>query len=165
VDALVARRYSHRMSSRFTVSMSSRIRLICVATAATLCVSAPAAVALTTSGDTSQHGTVRVAVTRHDEVTGLVIQLRTRCTDHKSRAIWPGFQAPFAHPQDAAGTVADSYDIVGRDAVSGVRFRQRASFKAVVKGTTLTGSASVTQTLLASGAVCKSGRVTFRVQL
>lgn len=147
--------------------MSLRIRLMraAAATAVTLGLSASVAAAFMVSGETSQHGTVRVWAARHDQLTGVVVELRTRCTDRKSRAIWPGFETPFAHPQDPAGTVADSYDIVGRDALTGVRFRQRASFSAIVTGTMLIGSASVTQEFLASGVVCKSGRVSLRVRL
>jgi hypothetical protein len=55
--------------------------------------------------------------------------------------------------------------IVGRDAATGVRFRQRASFSARLTHGTLRGSATVTQTLIATGVVCKSPRVTFSTRL
>lgn len=135
------------------------------AVTATICLWAPAAMAVNASGDTSQHGTVRIKSTKRNQLTGLVIQLWTRCTDHKRRVIWPGFQAPFARPQDAAGTVGDSYDITGRDAATAGRFRQRASFSARLEHKTLAGSASVTQMFLSSGVVCESGRVRFRSHL
>ena len=99
------------------------------------------------------------------DVAGLIIALRTRCTDHKRREIWPGFVPPFAHPQGASGWLSDSYDIVGGDVGTGVRFRQRASFTAQLTGNTLTGSAKVTQTFLATGVICRSPRVTFRIGL
>jgi hypothetical protein len=75
----------------------------------------------------------------------LIIELRTGCTDHKRREIWPGFLAPFQRP-GGGGRLSDSYDIVGRDIGTGVRFRQRASFAAHFTGDTLKGSARVTQT-------------------
>lgn len=59
--------------------------------------------------------------------------------------------------------VARSVVIVGRDIGTDIRFRQRASFTARLTGQTLTGSATVTQTFLATGVVCKSPRVTFSV--
>ena len=116
-------------------------------------------------GKTSQRGLVRVYVMKPHAVTGLTIELRTRCTDHKRRDITPGFVAPFRHRQDASGRLGDSYDIVGRDVGTGLRFRQRASFTAQLTGDTLRGSARVTQTFLATGVVCKSQRVTFSVGL
>jgi hypothetical protein len=95
----------------------------------------------------------------------MIIQLRTRCSDHRHREIWPGFVAPFQHPRDANGRLSDSYDIVGRDVTTGVRFRQRASFSARLAHNNLAGSARVTQTLIPSGVVCQSSRVTFSVSL
>lgn len=127
--------------------------------------SAGALAASISKGKTSQHRAVWVYVAKPDRVTGLIIALRTRCTDHKRREIAPGFQAPFQHPQSARGWLSDSYDIVGRDAATGVRFRQRASFTAQLTGNTLTGSARVTQTFLATGVICRSPRVTFRIGL
>jgi hypothetical protein len=117
------------------------------------------------TGKTSQDGAVRVSLTGHHVVTGLIIQLRTQCTDHKRRDIWPGFEAPFRHPQDADGGLSDSYNILGRDAATGVQFRQRASFTARVADNTLTGSAIVRQTLIPTEVVCRSPRVTFSVHL
>ena len=90
-------------------------------------------------GKTSQRGLVRVYVMNPRTVTGLTIELQTRCTD--------------------------PYDIVGRDVGTGVRFRQRASFTAQLTGDTLRGSARVTQTFLATSVVRKSQRVTFSVGL
>ena len=125
-----------------------------------------AALAVTIArGKTSQHGAVRVWVVKPQIVAQLIIELRTRCTDNKRRAIWPGFDAPYAHPQGASGRISDSYDIVGRDIGTGIRFRQRASFTARLTGNTLTGSARVTQTFLATGVICRSPRVTFSVGL
>lgn len=83
------------------------------------------ALAVTISrGKTSQRGLVRVYVMKPHTVTGLTIELRTRCTDHKRPDITPGFVAPFRHRQDASGRLSDSYDIVGRDVGTGVRFRR-----------------------------------------
>ena len=127
--------------------------------------SARALAASVSGGRTSQHGVVTVYVAKSNLITQLIIQLQTRCTDHKRRDIWPGFRAPFRHPQDADGRLSDSYDIVGRDAATGVRFRQRASFTARVKDNTLTGSAMVAQTLIATGVICKSQRVTFKLHI
>ena len=126
--------------------------------------SAGALAASISKGKTSQHRAVWVYVAKPDRVTGLIIALRTRCTDHKRREIAPGFQAPFQHPR-APRMAQRLYDIVGRDAATGVRFRQRASFTAQLTGNTLTGSARVTQTFLATGVICRSPRVTFRIGL
>jgi len=130
---------------------------------ATLSPSPPPATLAT--GKTSQDGVVRVFVGRHNVITGLTIELRTRCTDHTRRDVWPGFEAPFKHPLDAAGALGDSYDIVGRDGTAGVRFRQQASFTARLRGNTLTGSARVKQTLIPAGVICKSPRVTFSAHI
>ena len=92
-----------------------------------------------------------------------MIELKTSCTDHTRRAIWPAFQAPFRHAQGTQGNVSDSYDLIGRDAVTGQRFRQRASFSARISHGTVKGSAMVKQTLIGRGLVCKSPRVTFTV--
>ena len=129
-----------------------------------LCLICSAAIAATVPGRTSQHGVVRATIGKHDHLAGLVIEL-THCTDQRHRKIWPGFVAPFAHPQDASGNVGDSYDITGRDAATGLRFRQRASFKARLIGNTFKGWAAVTQTLIGNGVVCRSPRVTFTVHL
>lgn len=117
------------------------------------------------TGRTSQHGVVRVFFARPGVVISLIIELRTRCTDHRRRAIWPGFAAPFQHPRSADGRFADSYDILGRDVAGGGRFRQRASLRARLTQNTVTGSARVTQTLLATGVVCKSPWVTFSIPI
>ena len=116
------------------------------------------------AGRTSQRGVVRVyIVSRH--VVELIIELRTRCTDKKHREIWPGFESPFQHPNGPDRTISDSYDIVGRDAATGVRFRQQASFRARRSHGALIGSAMVTQTLIKTGVICRSPRVSFRVHL
>jgi hypothetical protein len=60
---------------------------------------------------------------------------------------------------------SDSYDIVGGDAATGVRFRQQASFSARLTRNHLHGSAMVTQTLIRTGVICKSPPVTFSVDL
>ena len=90
-----------------------------------------------------------------------MIQLKTACTDHKRRAIWPAFQAPFRDAQDAHGNASDSYNIVGRNAVTGARFRQHASVSARISRRTVNGSAAVTQTIIGKGVVCESPRVSF----
>jgi hypothetical protein len=115
-------------------------------------------------GKTSQHGVVRVFLVG-GHVARLIIELRTRCSDHRRRDIWPAFQAPFRRPQDAEGRLGDAYDILGRDAATGVRFRQRATFTARLTHHTLTGSAIVRQTLIPTGVTCKSPRVTFSAHL
>jgi hypothetical protein len=139
----------------------ARPRFVAIVIGGAFCVISPAAWAATFTGKTSQHGVVRVDVGKRDRLTGLVIQLKTSCTDHKRRAIWPAFQAPFRDAQDAPGNVSDSYNIVGRNAVTGARFRQRASFSARISRRTVKGSATATQTLIGKGVVCKSPRVSF----
>jgi hypothetical protein len=126
--------------------------------------SAAAVAASISTGKTSQHGVVRIWVVKPRIVAQLIIELRTRCTDHRRRAIWPGFLGPFQGP-GAGGRLSDSYDIVGRDIGTRVSFRQRASFTAQLTGNTLIGSAGVTQTFLATGVICRSPRVTFSVGL
>lgn len=116
------------------------------------------------AGKTSQHGVVRVYLPNR-QVVALIVELRTRCSDNRHRDIWPGFARPFQHTNGDARTISDSYDIVGRDAVTGVRFRQQASFRARRSHGALTGSAMVTQTLIKTGVICHSGRVFFRVRI
>lgn len=116
------------------------------------------------AGRTSQHGVVRVYVPNR-QVEELVIELRTRCSDKRHRDIWPGFVRPFQHSNGVERTISDSYDIVGRDAATGVRFRQQASFRARRSHAALIGSAMVTQTLIKTGVICRSPRVFFRVRI
>lgn len=116
------------------------------------------------AGKTSQDGVVRVYLVS-GQVVEVIIELRTRCTDKKHREIWPGFETPFQHSNGADRTISDSYDIVGRDAATGVRFRQRASFRARHSHGALIGSAMVTQTLIKTGVICRSPRVFFRVHI
>jgi hypothetical protein len=116
------------------------------------------------AGKTSQHGVVRVHVVR-GQVMELIVQLRTRCTDQKHREVPPGFVTPFQHPQGAGRPISDSYDLVGRDAATGVRFRQQAGFSARRSHGVLIGSALVTQTLIKTGVICRSPRVNFRVRI
>jgi hypothetical protein len=116
------------------------------------------------AGRTSQHGVVRVYVVR-GRLAVLIIELGTSCTDKRHREIWPGFETPFQHPGGADRTISDSYDIVGRDAATGVRFRQQASFRARRKNGALLGSAMVTQTLTKTGVICHSPRFSFRVDI
>lgn len=139
----------------------ARLRAVAIVIGGALCGMSPAAWAATFTGKTSQHGVVRVDVGKRDRLTGLVIELKTSCTDHTQRAIWPGFHAPFRAAQDAHGNVSDSYNIVGHNAVTGARFRQRASFSARISRRTVKGSATVTQTLIGKGVACKSPRVSF----
>jgi hypothetical protein len=138
---------------------------IVLATLAVSMLSAGAAASSLSVGETSQHGVVRVFLGNRQRITGLIIELRTRCTDHTHRNIWPGFVAPFQHHQDATGQLGDSYDIVGRDAATGVRFMQRASFSARRTGKNLSGSASVAQTFIRTAVTCTSPRVTFSAHL
>lgn len=77
------------------------------------------AAAATIAGATSQHGVVRVYVVHSRRIEGLIIQLWARCTDHHRRAIWPGFQAPFARPEDSLGRLGDDYKIRGRNFATG----------------------------------------------
>jgi hypothetical protein len=118
--------------------------------------------AATERGVTSQHQPVNATVV-HRKLSGLIITLRASCTNHTHLVFTPGFEAPFAHPQTASGSVADSYNILGRDIVTGARFRQRARFTAEITGVTLTGTAQATQTMLATGVVCKSPLVSFKL--
>ena len=123
-----------------------------------------AAQAATETGVTSQHRAVSVTIA-HKKLTGLIIALWATCTNHTHLVFTPGFGAPFAHPQSASGNVADSYNILGRDVATGVRFRQQARFKATIASAQLTGTAQATQTLLATGVVCRSPKVTFRLHV
>ena len=147
----------------FVPHAKGRLRLLAIVIAGALYGIAPSALAATFSGKTSQRGVVRVAIGKRDRLQGLVIELKTSCTDHTRRAIWPAFQAPFRHAQGTQGNVSDSYDLIGRDAVTGQRFRQRASFSARISHGTVKGSATVKQTFIGRGLVCKSPRVTFTV--
>jgi hypothetical protein len=61
--------------------------------------------------------------------------------------------------------MSDSYDISGRYAGTGARFRQRAAFTARVAHNTLTGSAIVRQTFITTGVTCESPRVSFSAHL
>jgi hypothetical protein len=103
---------------------------------------------------------VRVGISKADKLEWLIIELSARCSDKRHLTFWPGFQAPFAHPQNRSGAVSDAYNIIGKDA-TGVQFRQRAKFSATIKKGRISGSAQGTQTLLATRVVCKSPRVSF----
>jgi hypothetical protein len=149
----------------FRRQIVSSLARILLAPLVLLVLAAGATAASVSVGETSQHGVVRVLLGKHRVVMGVIIELKTRCTDHKRRDIWPGFLAPFEHPQDANGRLNDSYDIVGRDASTGVRYSQHASFGARRTQESLSGSAIVTQTVIRTGVTCRSPRVTFSVQL
>jgi hypothetical protein len=123
------------------------------------------AAAATFAGKTSQRRAVRVEVSRAGKLRSLIIDLSARCSDGKRRTFTLGFQSPFKHPQSRSGVVSDAYDIVGQDAATGVRFRQRAKFSAQVTHRWISGNAQGTETLLATGVVCKSPQVTFRLHL
>jgi hypothetical protein len=90
------------------VKMLARIVL---ATLVVLVLSSGAAASRLSVGETSQHGVVRVFLGSHQRITGLILQLRTRCTDHKHRDIWPGYSShrssiPRTRPDDSATPTA-----------------------------------------------------------
>jgi hypothetical protein len=125
------------------------------------CLAVQEARAATFSGKTSRQGMVRVGVSRAGRLEWLIIELSAQCSDKRRGTFWPGFQAPFEHPQNRAGAVADAYNVVGKNAATGVRFRQQARFSARLKNDRISGTAQGTQTLLATGVICKSPRVSF----
>lgn len=145
-------------------STSQRLMRIVLAGLLAIAFTAGAAQAATETGVTSQHRPVSVTIT-HKKLTGLIITLRATCTNHTHLEFTPGFEAPFAHPQSASGRVADSYNILGRDVATDARFRQQARFTATIRGTQLTATAQATQTLLATGVVCRSPTVSFRLHV
>ncbi len=105
---------------------NSRRLIVLLLTFAVLLVGSERALAVTFStGRTSQHGVARVFFAKPGVVISLIIELRTRCTDHK----------------------------------------RRASLRARLTENAVTGSARVTQTLLATGVVCKSPWVTFSIPI
>jgi hypothetical protein len=114
--------------------------------------------------ETSQHLAVRVGISKRGRLTWVIVTLRARCSNHNRLTFTPGFQAPFAHPQSAAGRVSDSYNILGEYFGTSVRFQQRATFSSRVQRTRVTGTAQATQTMLATGVVCQSPRVSFRIR-
>jgi hypothetical protein len=120
--------------------------------------------AATFVGKTSQRRAVRIEVSEAGNLRSLIIDLSARCSDGKRRSFTPGFGAPFKHRQNRSGVVSDAYDIVGQDAATGIRIHQRARFWAQIKHRRISGNAQGTETLLASGVVCKSPRVGFRSQ-
>ncbi len=135
--------------------------LLPVSLIALACVAVSEARAATFSGKTSRHGVVRVGIAKGEKLEWLIIELEARCSDKRRRTFWPGFNAPFEHPQSRSGAVGDAYNLVGRDVVTGVRFRQHAKFSARIKNGRISGTAQGTQSLLATGVVCKSPRVSF----
>jgi hypothetical protein len=167
VAAVLRRIQARRLTGRF---MAVVVLVVAVAAAAFAVADAGSTSASephsgTYQGKTSQHGFVRVGMSKHGKLQWLIIELTGRCSDKRNLTFGPGFQAPFHDPQNASGRVSDSYDIVGRNFGTAVRFRQRAKFSARLKGTHMTGTAQATQTLLAHGVVCKSPRVRFRVHV
>jgi hypothetical protein len=147
------------------VTTSRRVVVVLLVLGALLVGSEGALAVTYSTGTTSQNRWVRAFFAKPGVVISVIIELRTRCTDHRRRIVTPGFAAPFAHPPNADGRFADTYDILGRDVAGGVRFRQRASLKARLTKNTLTGSARVTQTLLTTGVVCHSPWVTFSIPI
>ncbi len=75
----------------------------------------------------------------------------------------PGFEAPFARRQTEAGDVSDHYNILGRDAATGARFREQARFTAHITPARVTGTAQGTLTLLPSHTVCMSPTLRFTI--
>jgi hypothetical protein len=129
------------------------------------CLIATGAAAASHSGRTTQHAIVKVYFAKHRQLYGLIVTLSAPCSDKKRRTFTPGFIAPFAHRQTKAGDVSDHYNILGRYATTGVRFRQRAGFSADVTRTRVTGTARGTLILLPSHIVCTSPTVHFTVHL
>jgi hypothetical protein len=121
--------------------------------------------AATFLGKTSQGKRVRAGLSGHGKLASLIVELSVRCTDKRTRVFGIAFVPRFAHPQDAVGNVGDSYDIVGKDLASGVRFRQRATFSGRVTRNRVTGIAQGAETLLPTGVTCRSHRVRFRVHV
>lgn len=81
----------HRVSRLIgSHAMTTSRRLIVVALIfAVLLVGPERALAVTSTGRTSQHGVLPVFFARPGVLISLIIKLRTRCTDHGRRAIWP----------------------------------------------------------------------------
>jgi hypothetical protein len=126
---------------------------------------AAGAAAASHTGRTTQHAVVKVDLSGHAQLHGLIVTLSAPCSDGRRRSFTPGFQAPFADRQTKAGEVSDHYNILGRDAATGVRFRERASFAAHLTATRVTGTAQGTLTLLATHVVCTSPTVGFSIRL
>lgn len=120
--------------------------------------------AQTVTGRTSQHLRFRAGI-GNGKLRWLVVSVRSRCSDSTRRVFTAAFQVPFAHPQNRAGEVSDSYTGLRSDPVSHVRFGQSARFSARVEGSRVTGTARATQTLRVSGIVCHSPQVRFSFRL
>jgi hypothetical protein len=142
-------------------------RLACLATVLAIglavVIHAGVSSAATPAGFTSQHQRVNATIV-HGKLVGLIITLSATCSNGTRLDFTPGFEAPFAHPQTASGKSRDSYNILGKNYATGAGFRQRAQFTAALSRGELTGNAQATQTQLASGVVCRSPKVSFKLR-
>jgi hypothetical protein len=145
--------------------MSTRRLGIAVAALAAGCIVVATAAAAVHGGRTTQDAVARVSISKHGQLQGLIVTLSAPCSDKRRRRFTPGFQAPFAHRQTKSGDVSDHYNILGRDAATGARFREQARFAARITPAQATGTAQATLTLLPSHVVCKSPTVHFIVDL
>jgi hypothetical protein len=145
--------------------MSTQRLGIAIAALAAGCIAAATAAAAVHSGSTSQHAVTRVSISKHGQLQGLIVTLSAPCSDKRRRRFTPGFQAPFAHRQTKSGDVSDHYNILGRDAATGARFREQARFSAHITTAQASGTAQGTLTLLPSHVVCRSPTVHFTVDL
>ncbi len=129
------------------------------------CVVVATADAAVHSGRTTQHDLAKASVSKRGRLQGLIVTLSATCSDKRRRRFTPGFQSPFAHPQTASGEVSDHYNILGRDAATGARFREQAHFAAHVTRVQVTGTAQATLTILPSHTVCTSPTVHFSIRI
>jgi hypothetical protein len=145
--------------------MSTRRLGIAVAALVAGCIVTATAEGSVHGGRTTQHAVARVSVSKRGQLQGVIVTLSAPCSDKRRRSFTPGFEAPFARPQTKSGDVSDHYNILGRDAATGARFRERASFAAHVTRTRVTGTARASLTLLPSQVVCTSPTVAFSIRL
>ncbi len=145
--------------------MSARHIGTAAAALAAGCIVAATAEGAVHGGRTTQHAVARLSISKRGQLQGLIVTLSASCSDKRRRRFTPGFAAPFARPQTKSGYVSDHYNILGHDAATGARFRERASFSAHITPTRVTGTAQGTLTLLPGHTVCTSPTVHFAVHL
>jgi hypothetical protein len=102
---------------------------------------------------------VRATVT-NGKVTFVAMAVRARCTNGSYVIEEPGFQVPFAHPQNSSGHFADSYsNLVGKGRLTGQLLH--ASFTATIDHGKITGTVTAGSVFSASHVRCSGGPFAF----
>jgi len=152
-NARKAARYRSSMNAR-RVTTRMRHHLVAAVTVIVFLLATSTVLAATVLGPG-----VRATVT-NGKVTFIAMAVHARCTNGSSVIEGPGFQVPFAHPQNSSGHFADSYsNLVGRGRLTGQLLA--ASFTATIHHGKITGTVTASSVFIANHVRCSSGPVAF----